>query len=246
MTVIAGNLTLARGAFDVGLLTNHGEDMLRFWSDELGFPVESTLDPTPGVVQHKLSMCGAVLKLNCLQSPFAGPLRVGGIRILLLVDPSRAHPEHRRDPDGNLVCLVPPGYRGIRSFGVHLAVSDEQASRHFYGDVLGLPSVEHNIYDCAGATISLAWSPDVEPGVPTSSAGFGYVTFQVLDTIASHAELCARGAKELTAPGESGIATTATISFVADPDGNRIEISQRPDLVAAATRDLVSEQEGAT
>jgi hypothetical protein len=68
-------LELSRGMFDVGLLTNQGQRMLEFWCDELGLPVERTLHPVPGVTQHKLTLKGAVLKLNCVMRPcrFEGP-----------------------------------------------------------------------------------------------------------------------------------------------------------------------------
>jgi catechol 2,3-dioxygenase-like lactoylglutathione lyase family enzyme len=230
----AGSVDLARAGFDVGLLTDHADAMLGFWRDTLGLSLEASINPTPGLVQHRLTMYGSVLKLNCLASPIRGPARMAGIRMLLLADDSIEVPQHVRDPDGNLVCRVPRGFGGVRTFGVHLAVSDEQAFRVFHRDVLGLEALGHNTYDFAGATLSFSWSPDVEPNSVPQASGFGYLTFQVMDVQQAHADLCARGAKELSAPGTSGIATTSSISFIADPDGNRIELSQRPDLIAAA------------
>ena len=229
-------MRLSRGFFDVGLLTNRGEAMLEFWHGELGFPIERTLQPVTGVTQHKLTLRGAVLKLNCLdeQRPPRGTL--SGIRMLLLADPAVTAPEHRRDPDGNLVCLVPPGHAGVTTFGVHLAVSDEAAFHHFYRDVLALAPVGERAYDFAGATISFAWSPEVSPGLGTNGSGFSYLTFQVLDVFESHSLVCGRGATEERPPSSAHTTTDSTISFILDPDGNRIEVSQRPDLVAAALR----------
>jgi len=51
---------------------------------------------------------------------------------------------------------------------------------------------------------------------------------QVWDVRAEHARLCGIGWREMTAPIKLG--DTAYISFVVDPDGAPIEISQRASL----------------
>jgi lactoylglutathione lyase len=58
--------------------------------------------------------------------------------------------------------------------------------------------------------------------------GFRYITIQVWDVDAEHAGIVDRGGAE----GRPAITlgTTARISFVRDPDGNWIEISQRASL----------------
>jgi catechol 2,3-dioxygenase-like lactoylglutathione lyase family enzyme len=228
------DLRLSRPKFDVGLLTNRGDQMLEFWKEEIGLSVERTLEPVPGVIQHKLALHGAVLKLNCVDMPLPprGPL--SGLRMLLLADPSVDVAQHLRDPDGTQLCFVPPGMAGVDTYGVHLAVSEERSFHRFYQNVLGLGAVGERTYDFAGATISFAWSPDVIRRQDQGSVGFSYLTFQVMDVFEAHDLLCRRGAEEERAPSGSHTQTDSTISFILDPDGNRIEISQRPDLVAAA------------
>jgi len=228
-------MELSRPRFDLGLLTNQRESMLTFWRDELGLPVERELQPVAGVNQYKLTLMGAVLKLNCLDTPLQRPAPLNGLRMLLIADPDTEAPRHLRDPDGNLVCLVPPGYRGIASFGVHYAVSDESQFHHFFGTVLDLEQIDDRMYDFYGATLSFAWSPDAVAGAnDTAGVGFRYLTFQVMDVVETHALLCARGATEEKPPSGAHTATDSVISFILDPDGNSIEISQRPDLVTAA------------
>ena len=61
------------------------------------------------------------------------------------------------------------------------------------------------------------------------SVGFRYLTAQVRDVEAAHAELVAAGVGEVAPPRRLG--DVAAISFVADPDGVPIEISQRASLV---------------
>ncbi|MGH3636708.1 MAG: VOC family protein [Mycobacterium sp.] len=218
----------------MGLITNRGEQMLAFWRDEIGLRLERTLKPVPGVIQHKLTLGNAVLKVNCLDAPLPVRSRLAGLRMLMLVDTGVESPQHVRDPDGNLVCLLPVGVAGVGRFGVHLAVSNESAFHDFYGRVLHLTAVGDRAYDCGGATISFAWSPDVVRAPGQQGAGFGYITFQVMDAFETHRLICGRGADEERPPSSEHTSTESTISFVLDPDGNRIEISQRPDLVSAA------------
>lgn len=61
-----------------------------------------------------------------------------------------------------------------------------------------------------------------------TARGFRYLTIQVRDVDAEHAGIIARGGSEGRPPVTLG--TTARISFVRDPDGNWIEISQRASL----------------
>ena len=58
--------------------------------------------------------------------------------------------------------------------------------------------------------------------------GFRYFTIQVVDVEREHARLIERGATEGMAPVTLG--ETARISFIRDPDGNWIELSQRASL----------------
>jgi lactoylglutathione lyase len=63
---------------------------------------------------------------------------------------------------------------------------------------------------------------------PMQAQGYRYLTVQVRNCDAEHAGIVARGGAEGRAPVTLG--TTARISFVRDPDGNWIEISQRASL----------------
>jgi hypothetical protein len=60
------------------------------------------------------------------------------------------------------------------------------------------------------------------------SRGFRYLTVQVWDVRAEHTNLLQLGWREWVAPVKLG--ETAYISFVVDPDGSPIEISQRASL----------------
>ena len=58
--------------------------------------------------------------------------------------------------------------------------------------------------------------------------GFRYITVQIWNVDEEHQAVLARGGEEGRAPVVLG--STAKISFILDPDGNWIEISQRASL----------------
>ncbi len=222
----------SRPQIDLGLLTNQKEAMLSFWHQTLGLDITQELHPAEGVCQYKLDLCGAVLKLNCVEMNLPSQRPLNGIRMLLLAKDDIDSPRHLQDPDGNLVCLVPPGYSGIQNYGIHMAVSDEATFEQFYGEILQLTKIGDRTYDWAGTIVSFAWSPEVQPNADTTGIGYYYLTTQVVDTVSAHEKLMLRGARELATPSDQHTNTDSIISFILDPDGNRVEISQRPDLVA--------------
>lgn len=226
-------IQLSRKWFDVGLLTQQREAMLFFWRDVIGLTVTQELNPAEGVFQYKLDLKGAVLKLNCVDMELPKDKALNGLRLLMIADAEVSSPRHLKDPDGNLVCLVPPGYSGVETFGVHFAVSNEEAFESFYRDILLLTPLGERAYDLGGAVISYGWSPDIVAGADTTGAGYYYLTLQVTDAALTHKELCERGAVEDQPIGGQRVSTDSIISFIRDPDGNKIEISQRPDLVAS-------------
>jgi lactoylglutathione lyase len=61
--------------------------------------------------------------------------------------------------------------------------------------------------------------------------GYRYLTIQVYDVRAVHADVVARGGREGRPPVRLG--EVAFISFVRDPDGNWLEISQRKSLTGS-------------
>jgi lactoylglutathione lyase len=133
------------------------------------------------------------------------------------------------DPDGNRVTLVPPHTDGVEGIAVLLAVRDEDAFRDFYGRVLGLEAVDANTYRCGDSLLRFHRSDDaVEVTTGMRGPGYRYITIQVRDVEKEHAGFIERGATEGAAPRTLG--DVARISFVRDPDGNWIEVSQRASL----------------
>jgi lactoylglutathione lyase len=224
---------LAKEHLDAGLFTNNAPAMLAFWQQTVGLPFEEILPTGPGNRQHRHGMNGSVFKLNESRDPLpAAP--PSGYRELLIAREGVTARRPLTDPDGNRVTLVPPGDEGVTGIAMRLAVRDAAAFHRFYGQALQLEGAGERAYRC-GDTL-LFFDEDSSAGADSEMRGPGwrYLTVQVRDVDAEHAALVERGATEGRAPVTLG--ATARISFIRDPDGNWIEISQRASLTGPLSR----------
>jgi lactoylglutathione lyase len=168
-----------------------------------------------------------VLKINHARDPlgFEPPC---GYRELWIAREGVAAPELHVDPDGNRVLLVPPGHEGVTRIAVLLAVRDEAAFHDFYARALELERCGERAYRCGDSILRFARDPSARAAGRMTATGYRYTTIQVRDVDREHAGILARGGAEGRAPLTLG--KVARISFVRDPDGNWIEISQRASL----------------
>lgn len=157
------------------------------------------------------------------------------------------------DADGNALELVglaePAGDRLTARLQIGLTVADIARSRHFYGELLGLreepemrlPRSMGVVGDTrygfvAGRTTIKLWSRG--PGLPTWSGapgrrtGIRVITGIVDDVDATHERLRARGVTVKVPPAD--FQGQARIMFVADPDGNWIELASASTPAAVA------------
>ena len=227
-------MELAKPRVDFGLTTTNLGPMLAFWQGEVGLPLDHVLRIRRGHDQHRHDAHGSVIKINHpAEPPPDGPPT--GYRELYYAKAGVAQPTRLSDPDGNLVTLVPPGWRGIGQIGVRLAVRDLDAHRKFYTEAFGLTEEpwEGGVAFRAGESLLIVEeSADAPvPGQRPGGRGWGYITFQVFKVDREHAFVLAHGGREAVAPITLG--TTARISMVLDPDGNRIELSQRASIVGS-------------
>jgi|HubBroStandDraft_4_1064222.scaffolds.fasta_scaffold162603_1 glyoxylase I family protein len=129
---------------------------------------------------------------------------------------------------------------------VGLAVADLEESVAWFCDVFGLVpeltlrvdaidlSIEMLIHPSYGYRLELLHRPgsaaDRKPGTPAEAAlrdGYGHVAFDVADLDAGYDRALARGARPVMPPGpspEPGV----RMAFVADPEGNLVELLHRP------------------
>jgi catechol 2,3-dioxygenase-like lactoylglutathione lyase family enzyme len=220
-------MRLAKDHLDVGLFTNNASAMLAFWQHEVGLPFEETLPTGGGTRQHRHAMNGSVLKLNDVRDPME-PAPAAGYRDLLIARAGIGEPQRLTDPDGNRVELVPPGSNGVEGIEMRLHVRNAAAFDDFYGRVCEFEGAGPRRYRCGDSLISFQEAADAPAEAELRGTGFRYLTVQVWDCDAEHRGLLERGATEGRPPLTLG--TTARFSFIRDPDGNWIEISQRASL----------------
>jgi catechol 2,3-dioxygenase-like lactoylglutathione lyase family enzyme len=221
---------LAKNFLDVGLHTNQLGPMLRFWQEDVGLPFEEMLPTGGGNRQHRHGLNGAVLKLNHARDPLP-PTGPSGYRELMVARDGIAAPRALRDPDGNLVTLVPPGHEGVSAAGIRLVVRNVELSLGYYRDVLGWQQVGDAAIRCGETVLFLTEDPTIAPTGDMRGIGYRYLTVQVWDCDSEHGAVLERGGTEGRPPITLG--TTARFSFVRDPDGNWLEISQRASLTGA-------------
>ncbi len=223
-------MDLAKPRIDIGLATNDPAPLLAFWQGEAGAVFDHLLKISRGQDQHRHDVAGSVLKINHYAEPIPhNP--PSGYRELIIARPGLTEPQALKDPQGNRLCLVPPGWEGVTQIGVRLEVRDIEAHRRFYGEALGLPEVRPGVFRAGESLIFQEQSPDAPSDAQMRGPGWRYITFQVFKVDAEHARVLARGGREALAPVTLG--STARISMVRDPDGNWIELSQRASIVGS-------------
>lgn len=218
-------MNLAKPALDVGLFTNDRDRVLDFWQRRIGLPSVELLPVGGGVHQHRHAVGDSILKINHARDPLkaAPPTGLQGITVLL---PGAEPCEWCCDPDGNRVRVEESGGEGAR-LKLHLVVNDPVRSAAFYGGTLGLAPSGKQAFRCGSSEIELIEGQVVADPVQRAK-GYRYMTFQVFDVVAEHRYIVSHGGSEGLAPVKLG--DVAHISFVRDPDGNWIEISQRKSI----------------
>ena len=223
-------MELAKKQIDVGLYTNDSQAMLEHWQTKVGLRFESMQPLGQGVRQHRHDMNGSVLKLNAVRDPLASA-KPSGYRELWIASADLAEPERQRDCDGNAIRLVAPGYAGVTGVALKLEVTSAAPFRDFFGRVLRLESAGKNAYRIGDSLVMFEVNPRVARDTPLRAKGYRYFTIQVRDVDREHSDAVQRGATEAMAPTTLG--DVARISFIRDPDGNWIELSQRASLTGS-------------
>lgn len=223
-------IRIAKPALDLGLYTNQRVPMLAFWQQTIGLEFSETLPVGGGVQQLRHAIGDSVLKINHARAalPETPP---AGYRELTIARPDVSSARHLTDPDGNRVTMVPSGHSGIDQIEIRVAVRSVAAHQDFYGRILELPHDETGRFRCGASLLAIEHDPAAPTDAEMRGVGYRYLTIQVYDVVAEHRRILARGGTEGTAPLRLG--DVAYISFVRDPDGNWIEISQRKSITGS-------------
>ena len=223
-------MQIAKPHVDIGLFATELDPHLAFWADTVGLRYDHVLKLGAGVHQHRFDAQGSILKVNHSRSPLAErhPSGIVGLRIAR----SGLHaPRRLSDPDGNQVLMVPAGHDGLTGIGIDLQVANRDAHDRFWRHVMQFTAASPAVYACGDSRIFVREGGPRER--PQSWRGYGwrYLTVQVADCQAAHQGVLGRGGSEGEPPRRLG--DVAIVSFVRDPDGNFLELSQRASLVGA-------------
>jgi lactoylglutathione lyase len=220
-------MNLAKNHIDVGLFSTRREAQLAFWQGPVGLPYDHLGKLGGGMQQHRHHMNGSILKMNHARDklPDVPP---SGIVELLIAREGIDEACHLIDPDGNRVTLVPRGCEGVVGIGVVLRVGNRDATDRFYRHVMQFDSPSRGVYRAGDSLVIVGEEGPVEKSAEWRAPGFRYTTVQIFDAAREHEGILARGGEE-GAPLRV-LGDTVRYSFVRDPDGNFIEISQRASL----------------
>jgi lactoylglutathione lyase len=230
-------MELARQTVDVGLFTNQLAAMQKFYGEELGLQFESVLPVGGGYKQHRYLANGSVIKLMHTDAPL--PRRhPGGYETIMIASPKVKISKALADPDDNTVELIPPGHDDVTQLEIRLAVSHPDAFGEFYTKALGATPIGHDRYKIGETILGVYHEPEIHPHAGpvfanpmeanTAMAGLGsrYINLGVKSCDDAFKQATAGGGSVAVAPVNFG--TVARICFVRDPDGNFVEIAQRP------------------
>jgi len=225
-------MNLAKPHMDVGLFTNRRDEQLHFWQQTIGLEYDHMGKLGGGMQQLRHHMNGSILKVNHARDPLPAEPASGIVRIRI-ARPGLTQRQSLADPDGNAVLLVPPGDEGVTGIAIELAVNNRDAHDQFWRHAMQFESPRHGVYLCGDTQVIITETRAVARCDNWRAPGWRYTTVQIRDCVAEHAGVLARGGEEGRPPMLLG--DTVRYSFVRDPDGNFIELSQRASLVGHLT-----------
>ena len=217
---------LAKQHVDVGFYTNRWEQAEVFWRDQIGLPYEELLKVGGGVHQHRFGLRGSVCKVNTALADL--PTAPTAFVRLTIAGDDRDTAAVLREPDGTEVVLARPGGSGLIDIAVHWATTDVDRLGGLLADGFGAEHEGGTDWRLGTTLLRLLHQPNFAPVGGMFAAGLRYLTVQVRDVRAAHEHLLSAGWTEGRAPVKLG--ETAFISFVRDPGGSWIEVSQRASL----------------
>lgn len=223
-------MRLAKQHLDLGLFTHELPAQLAFWGETVGLRFDHALSLRPGWVQHRHDAHGSVIKVNHYVERTLPDFPASGYRCLTIAREGPAW--EGRHPGGDLVRLVPPGSDGVVGIGITVETPEPARLMDFYLRAMEFEEAGPAVARCGD---TLLFVEKGRGGTATSdfiAPGYRYLTLQIFDADQACADIVARGGRLAQAPVNFG--TVARYGFVADPDGNWIEISARTSLTGIA------------
>lgn len=226
-------LSLSKPFVDVGYFTTQGDRLVAFYADTAGLKRGDTLAIEPGYDLFRFDACGSALKVNSVSGALCG--RRTNLGRVTIAAPGISEARELRDPDGNELLLVPPGEQGIDQVGIDWTLPSDDAVHRFAQGGLGAERLARLTYRLGKTVLQFRIDPRAERTGPLEALGFTYTTLHVMDVVSTHGRLIAHGCIEAIPP--TAFRGVTAYSFVRDPAGNWIEISQRADLTGKPVDD---------
>jgi lactoylglutathione lyase len=224
-------MQLAKPNLDVGFMVNDWDAARAFWADTVGLDYVKFEKLGGGVRQHRFDAHGSVVKVNHSRTPVdPQPTIYRGLRVATDV----AEPRLLHDPEGVEIELVPPGHDYVTSIEIRIATADPAQARRFWADGIGGDEFAPDRYRVGDTIVTCIHEPGLAPMTTRGGAGFRYLTVQIHDVDTEWARLVDLGFGAELAPVSLG--DTARVSFVRDPDGGYLEVSERAEVTGKPIR----------
>lgn len=227
-----GVMKLAKAHLDVGTMVNDWEAAQAFWATTVGLNYEKFEKIGGGVRQHRFGVNGSVVKVNHSRNPLVVDPTIH--RRIRIAQSGCTEPTLLADPEGVEIELVPVGHDDVVGIEIINATADPATARRFWIDGLGGEQIDDGRYRVGDTIVTCVPEPGLIGPSTRNAAGFRYLTVQVTDVDAEYARLTDLGFQGEVAPVSLG--ETARISFVRDPDGGYIEVSERAEITGSPIR----------
>ena len=212
-------IPFAKPAFDVGFATNDLDGFRSLLEQRAGLVYDHLAKLGGGFHQHRWRMGDSIIKVNHTRTPLENAL-AGGYRALTLAAGENVD---LATPDGSPMHLRKnPG----ADLTLHVDTADLAAFARFYGEQLGLEPDGLNAFRLGASRIAAVPGPAPER-TGWRERGLRYMTVQIFDCDGLTAAMQAAGVEIGQPPRTIG---QVRYSFVRDPDGNWIELSERASL----------------
>lgn len=214
-------IPFAKPAFDVGFATNGLEGFRNLLGARAGLAYDHLAKLGGGFHQHRWRAGASIIKVNHTRTPLP-ETPPGSYRALTL---KAEQPASFNTPDGTAILLSPEVAADLT---LHLESSDLDRLTHFYGDRLGLEADGPAAFRLGGSRlVATQGAAATAPHADWRARGLRYMTLQIFDCDGLTAALAAEGVEVGQAPKTVG---QVRYSFIRDPDGAWIELSERASL----------------
>lgn len=225
-------MKLAKPHIDFGLFTQDIAAHTAFWGEVVGLRLDLKLPLRRGWVQHRYDAHNSVVKVNHHED--AMPAWAPGGYTCLSIARDGVAPWEGQHPDGGRVRLVPTGTDGITRIGITVSTPDPARMMDFYVGAMEFERVAPRVARCGDTLLFVEEGPGGEWHEDFIAPGNRYLTVQIFDADEACAGIVARGGRLARVPVNYG--DIARVGFVADPDGNWIEMSARASLTGVAVK----------